>query len=61
MQATINGNDTVKYCVVVEGKTVSESVTRFLAEQFVASLPSEQRIKAQVITMTNEGQQLLFG
>lgn len=61
MNKPINENPTVKYRVVLNGQVLQEAPSQMLAEQFIMTLSEEQRAKAQVVPITEGGQQVLFG
>lgn len=57
----IRENGIMRYQVIVEGKVLMETGASSAAENFVASLLPEQRSKAQIVPVTSEGKQVLFG
>ena len=61
MNNLINETPTVKYRVILAGQVLKEAPSQMLAEQFIMTLSEEQRAKAQVVPVTEGGQQLLFG
>jgi hypothetical protein len=61
MKKMLNETPTLKYRVVVEGRTLNESFTQQLAEQFIATLAPEQRTLAEIIPVTGDGKQVLMG
>ena len=54
-------NPSIKYRVQVNGVTLNESMSEYLAEQFISTLLPEQRSKAVIVPITEAGQQILFG
>ena len=62
MNQMLHEVDEVKYVVKVNGQTVSIPFSSImLAEQHISSLPVDQQPIAEVIPVTNSGQQLLLG
>lgn len=57
----INDTNTVEYAVILEGVTVYKSVNRLVAENFKNNLPLDERNKANIIPVTQTGQQVLLG
>lgn len=61
MKKMVEQTQSLKYRVVVAGRTLNESFTQQLAEQFIATLAPEQRALAEIVPVTNEGKQVLMG
>lgn len=61
MSNMINDTNTVEYAVILEGVTVYKSVNRLVAENFKNNLPLDERNKANIIPVTQTGQQVLLG
>lgn len=57
----IGEEERVKYRVVVEGQTLTETASKPSAENFVSTLSPEQQKKAQIVPITESGHQLLLG
>lgn len=57
----ITENSAVKFQVKLNGQVLTEAQSRTLAEQFVSTLSPEQRSNAQIVPITEGGQQILFG
>lgn len=59
----IREQQTPKYQVKLKTGMVLSALfeSRFSAEQFLLALPVEQRIIAEIVPVTTEGQQILFG
>lgn len=54
--------DSTKYSIVVQGRVVSTNLaTRNLAEAVILTLPADQRAIAEIVPVTAEGKQVLFG
>lgn len=54
--------DSTKFSVVVRGRVVSTNIaTRNLAEAVILTLPAEQRAVAEIVPVTADGKQVLFG
>ncbi len=50
------------YSVVVQGKVVAANIpSRTLAEATIFTLPADQRAIAEIVPVTSEGKQVLFG
>lgn len=58
---TNNNNDNLKYQIVINGSVLAERDSRHLAESFVSQLTTEQQNIANIVTITNDGKQVLFG
>lgn len=56
----ISENETIKYCVKLDGATLSEHSDKMLAEQFLVSLLPEQRARAKVVPIMGNGKEILF-
>lgn len=62
MNKLINEQEQVKYVIKVNGKVVSIPFTsKMLAEQHINNLPQDQQIIAEVVPVTEDGRQILFG
>ena len=62
MDNLINEQEQVKYVIVVNGKRVSVPfATRMLAEQHLGNLPPDQQTLAEIVTVTEDGRQVLLG
>lgn len=62
MSQMLHEVDEVKYVVKVNGVTVSVPFTsRMIAEQHIANLPADQQPIAEVVPVTENGQQVLLG
>lgn len=63
MTNTLLNDGTVMYYVLkVNGKTVSPPVAdRYALEQYRVALPADQQVLAEVVTVTQQGQELLLG
>lgn len=57
----IRENSTMKYRVILDGKVLTEVASTSLADNFILSLLPEQQSRVQVVPITSEGQQILFG
>ncbi len=53
--------DTVQYVVKVNGVAVTQPTTKELAEQQKLNMPEESRQLAEVVPVTGDGKQILFG
>lgn len=53
--------DQVSYVVKVNGVAISTPTSRALAEQQKNNLPEESRLLAEVVPVTSDGNQILFG
>lgn len=54
--------DSTKFSVVVQGRVVSANIaTRNLAEAVILTLPADQRSLAEIVPVTSDGKQVLFG
>lgn len=53
--------DTVSYVVKVNGTVISTPTSRALAEERKNQLPEETRLIAEVVPVTGDGKQILFG
>lgn len=60
MSQYLNENS-VKYKVVVGGRTLTEGVSRTQAEILVSNLSEQDRTIASVIPITDNGNQVLLG
>lgn len=50
------------YSVVVQGRVVATNIpSRTLAEATIFTLPADQRAVAEIVPVTSEGKQVLFG
>lgn len=50
------------YSVVVQGRVVSTNIpSRTLAEATIFTLPPDQRAVAEIVPVTSDGKQVLFG
>lgn len=56
----IKNDETVRYCVKLDGSILSEHSDKMLAEHFLTTLLPEQRLKAEIVPITKNGQQILF-
>lgn len=55
-------NKEVRYDVVLNGAVIKKSCrNRSIAENFVDSLDEESRLEAQIIPVSEKGQQILLG
>lgn len=62
MQNLINEQEQIRYVIKVNGQTVSVPfATKMLAEQHLGNLPQEQQVVAEIVIVTEEGKQVLFG
>lgn len=62
MNNLINETEQVRYVIMVNGQTVSIPFTsKMLAEQHIGNLPQDQQSIARVVTITENGQQILLG
>lgn len=51
-----------KYRVTVGGRVISEGLTsRHAAELVISGLTEEERLKAQIVPVSSNGNQILFG
>ena len=57
----INENGGVSYRVVCDGNVLLDSVTKFVAEQFVATLNTNTKEKVEIQPVTEDGLQVLLG
>ena len=57
----ISENTTIKFRVVVDGITLYEAASREAISSYIANLIPETRAKAQVVPITESGQQILLG
>ena len=53
--------DNVKYIVKVNGVAVTPPTTLALAEQHKMAMPAESQPLAEVVPVTGDGNQILFG
>lgn len=61
-QQLLNDDEQTYYVVKVNGLTVTQPVsTKFLAEMEKSKLPPEARLIAEVVQVTSDGRQVLFG
>lgn len=50
------------YSVIVQGRVVATNIpSRLLAEATIFQLPADQRAIAEIVPVTSEGKQVLFG
>lgn len=57
----INENEVVTYRVVCDGNILLDSVTRFVAEQFVSTLNTNTKESVEIQPVTRDGLQVLLG
>ena len=57
----IKEDEQIHYVVKVNGVAISSPTTRSLAEQQKLNLPTESQALAEIIPVTSEGKQVLFG
>ena len=62
MEQMLHEVEETKYVIKVNGRIVSIPFSsRMVAQQNVGNLPQEQQIIAEVVAVTPEGKELLFG
>ena len=61
MNNYIREDSQIKYVVKVNGAPISPPTTRELAESQKMQLPLETRHLAEVVAVTNDGKEVLFG
>ena len=62
MNKLINEQEQVRYVIKVNGQTVSVPfATRPLAEAHLGNLPQDQQIIAEIVPVTEDNKQILFG
>lgn len=54
-------NETIKYQVVCDDNVLLESVTKSVAESFVATLAASVQERVQIVPVTKDGLQVLLG
>lgn len=54
-------NSTVKYRILVENRVLGEHSSKVLAEVALSSLSEDERSKAQIIPVMEDGKQFLLG
>lgn len=57
----LSEHEIIKYRVVYAGNVLLESVPRAVAEQFIANLAKNVQENAQIVPVTDNGQQVLLG
>ena len=57
----INGNEILKYAIMVNGKKLAERNSAIEAEAFIATLTESSKMDANIIQITSDGKQLLLG
>lgn len=61
MNKLIRENESLRYRVVLENKTLHESTSQVSADNFVATLTLEQQAKVIIIPIAENGHQVLLG
>ena len=58
----LNDNQSdVKYQVVLNGTVLAERSSHQLAESFIGQLATDQQEQARIVTITENGKEVLFG
>ncbi len=61
-QTIMDDTGTVLYVLMVNGVKISAPFSdRMVAEMAKGNLPDEQKLLAEVVAVTNDGKQVLFG
>ncbi len=62
MNKLINEQEQVRYVIKINGQTVSVPfASKMLAEQHIGNLPQDQQLLAEIVPVTDNGKQILFG
>lgn len=62
MEQMLHEVEEPKYVIKVKGQIVSIPYSsRELATQFIGNLPQDQQLIAEVVAVTHQGQEILFG
>lgn len=61
MKNTLHEIEELKYRVIVNGTILNESNTLTLAEHFIRTLTQEQQALAEIVPISKNGKQILFG
>ncbi len=62
MQTIMDDTNTIQYVIMVNGVKISAPFAdRLVAEMAMGNLPDEQKLIAEVMAVTTEGKQVLFG
>ena len=57
----LTGDNQIEYAVLIEGVTVYKSSNKLVAENYRNNLPEDERAKAKVIPLLENGKQVLLG
>ena len=57
----LNENETLRYRVMYNGKTLYESASMHIVENFISTLDSDVQESVLIVPVTTEGLQVLLG
>lgn len=61
MNNMINENQSIKYKIVSQGKTLAERESKTLAEMFIVDLPANLKESARIVPVDSQGREVLLG